>query len=152
VIAILRGELDRARNQGHDPGAPEAHLLDLAKMRGKAVEFDKLYDIRAVRVVVSNIRECYTVLGVVHDLWAPIEGEFDDYIANPKSNDYRSLHTAVVGPEAKTLEVQIRTDEMHTQSEHGVAAHWRYKGRASPTRSSTRRSRGCARCWRGATN
>jgi len=96
-------------------------------MRGKSVAFEKLYDIRAVRVIVKNIRECYTVLGIVHDLWVPVEGEFDDYIAQPKGNAYRSLHTAVVGPEGRTLEVQIRTDEMHQHSEHGVAAHWRYK-------------------------
>jgi GTP pyrophosphokinase len=96
-------------------------------MRGKSVSFEQLYDIRAVRVIVANIRECYTVLGVVHDLWVPVEGEFDDYIAQPKANEYKSLHTAVVGPEGKTLEVQIRTEEMHQHSEHGVAAHWRYK-------------------------
>ena len=127
VIAILRGELDALGIKGAIQGRPK-HIYSIwRKMRGKDVPFERLYDIRAVRVVVSNIRECYTVLGVVHDLWTPIEGEFDDYIASPKSNDYRSLHTAVVGPEGKTLEVQIRTDEMHNQSEHGVAAHWRYK-------------------------
>ena len=96
-------------------------------MRGKNLPFEQLYDIRAVRVIVKNVRECYAVLGVVHDLWTPVEGEFDDYIASPKANDYRSLHTAVVGPEGRTLEVQIRTEEMHLHSEHGVAAHWRYK-------------------------
>ena len=96
-------------------------------MRGKNVPFERLYDIRAVRVIVRNVRECYTVLGVVHDLWTPVEGEFDDYIAQPEGQRLPSLHTAVVGPEGKTLEVQIRTDEMHQHSEHGVAAHWRYK-------------------------
>jgi GTP pyrophosphokinase len=127
VIAILRGELKAIGIDAVLQGRPK-HLYSIwRKMRGKAVAFERLYDIRAVRVIVRNIRECYTVLGIVHDLWAPVEGEFDDYIASPKSNDYRSLHTAVVGPEGKTLEVQIRTQEMHDQSEHGVAAHWRYK-------------------------
>ncbi|HEX5130130.1 MAG TPA: bifunctional (p)ppGpp synthetase/guanosine-3',5'-bis(diphosphate) 3'-pyrophosphohydrolase, partial [Usitatibacter sp.] len=127
VVAILRGELDQTGIDAVIQGRPK-HLYSIwRKMRGKAVPFERLYDIRAVRVIVRNVRECYTVLGIVHDLWTPVEGEFDDYIASPKSNDYRSLHTAVVGPEGKTLEVQIRTQEMHEQSEHGVAAHWRYK-------------------------
>jgi GTP pyrophosphokinase len=127
VIAVLRGELQAVGIDAVLQGRPK-HLYSIwRKMRGKAVPFERLYDIRAVRVIVRNVRECYTVLGIVHDLWAPVEGEFDDYIASPKSNDYRSLHTAVVGPEGKTLEVQIRTQDMHDQSEHGVAAHWRYK-------------------------
>jgi len=127
VIAILRAELKGVGIDGVLQGRPK-HLYSIwKKMRGKAVPFERLYDIRAVRVIVRNIRECYTALGIVHDLWTPVEGEFDDYIASPKSNDYRSLHTAVVGPEGKTLEVQIRTQDMHDQSEHGVAAHWRYK-------------------------
>jgi GTP pyrophosphokinase len=127
VVAKLREEISA---MGIDPviqGRPK-HIFSIArKMRGKDVAFEKLYDIRAVRVIVANVRECYTVLGVVHDLWQPIDGEFDDYIARPKSNGYRSLHTAVVGPEGRTLEVQIRTQEMHEHSELGVAAHWRYK-------------------------
>ena len=127
VIAILRGELKEVGIDAVLQGRPK-HLYSIwRKMRGKAVAFERLYDIRAVRVIVRNVRECYTVLGIVHDLWAPVDGEFDDYIASPKSNDYRSLHTAVLGPEGKTLEVQIRTQEMHDKSEHGVAAHWRYK-------------------------
>ncbi len=127
VIAKLQAELTAINIPVAIEGRPK-HIYSIwRKMRGKNVSFEKLYDIRAVRVIVSNIRECYTVLGVVHDLWTPVEGEFDDYIASPKSNDYRSLHTAVVGPEGRTLEVQIRTDEMHQHSEHGVAAHWRYK-------------------------
>ena len=127
VVAKLREEIAA---MGIDPviqGRPK-HIFSIArKMRGKDVAFEKLYDIRAVRVIVGDVRECYTVLGVVHDLWQPIDGEFDDYIARPKSNGYRSLHTAVVGPEGRTLEVQIRTREMHEHSELGVAAHWRYK-------------------------
>ncbi|HET9580294.1 MAG TPA: bifunctional (p)ppGpp synthetase/guanosine-3',5'-bis(diphosphate) 3'-pyrophosphohydrolase [Usitatibacter sp.] len=132
VIAKLHQELLAMGIKAAIQGRPK-HIYSIwRKMRGKNVGFEQLYDIRAVRVIVGNIRECYTVLGVVHDLWTPIEGEFDDYIASPKSNEYRSLHTAVVGPEGRTLEVQIRTEEMHQHSEHGVAAHWRYKegGRA----------------------
>ena len=127
VVATLEKELAAARIRGTVQGRAK-HLYSIfRKMRGKSLAFEQLYDIRAVRVIVGNVRESYTVLGIVHDLWTPIEGEFDDYIANPKPNGYRSLHTAVVGPEGKTLEVQIRTEEMHLQSEHGVAAHWRYK-------------------------
>jgi GTP pyrophosphokinase len=132
VIELLHRELDAMSVPATIQGRPK-HIYSIwRKMRGKNVAFEGLYDIRAVRVIVRNVRECYTVLGVVHDLWTPIEGEFDDYVANPKTNEYRSLHTAVLGPEGKTLEVQIRTEEMHQHSEHGVAAHWRYKegGRA----------------------
>jgi GTP pyrophosphokinase len=127
VIEKLRSELSGVGIRPQVQGRPK-HIYSIwRKMGGKHVPFERLYDIRAVRVIVRNVRECYTVLGVVHDLWRPVEGEFDDYIANPKANDYQSLHTAVVGPEGKTLEVQIRTEEMHQHSEHGVAAHWRYK-------------------------
>ncbi len=127
VIATLREELAGMGIEATIQGRPK-HLYSIfRKMRGKNLAFEQLYDIRAARVIVKNVRECYSVLGVVHDLWTPVEGEFDDYIASPKANDYRSLHTAVVGPEGRTLEVQIRTDDMHRHSEHGVAAHWRYK-------------------------
>ncbi len=96
-------------------------------MQRKSLEFSDLYDIRAVRVLVDSVADCYGALGVVHALWPHLPGEFDDYIARPKGNDYRSLHTAVIGPHGKTLEVQIRTHEMHRVNELGVAAHWRYK-------------------------
>ena len=127
VIETLRHELAGMGIDATIQGRPKHLYSILKKMRGKSLPFERLYDIRAVRVIVKGVRECYTVLGVVHDLWTPVEGEFDDYIASPKANDYRSLHTAVTGPEGRTLEVQIRTEDMHRQSELGVAAHWRYK-------------------------
>ena len=97
------------------------------KMQRKHLGFDQIYDVRAVRILVDEEKDCYAALGVVHGLWRHIPREFDDYIANPKENLYRSLHTAVVGPEGLNLEVQIRTYEMHSHAELGVAAHWRYK-------------------------
>src|SRR5262249_41103582 len=108
-------------------GRPK-HIYSIwKKMQRKDVPIGELYDLRAVRVLVGDLGACYAALGVVHAQWTPIPSEFDDYIARPKRNDYRSLHTAVVGPEGKTLEVQIRTVEMHRQAELGVAAHWKYK-------------------------
>ncbi len=96
-------------------------------MQQKQLAFAELYDVRALRVLTSNVKDCYTALGVVHNLWQAIPGEFDDYIAQPKGNNYRSLHTAVIGPEGHALEIQIRTHDMHRESEFGIAAHWRYK-------------------------
>ncbi len=97
------------------------------KMSKKEYDFSDLYDIRAVRVVVPEVKDCYTVLGIVHTKYAPIPGEFDDYISNPKANNYQSLHTCVIGPENKIIEIQIRTFAMHDHAEYGIAAHWRYK-------------------------
>ncbi len=131
VLAVLQTELDKLGIVAELAGRPK-HIFSIhRKMQSKNIAFEKLYDIRAIRVLVDNVANCYAVLGLAHDLWQPIQGEFDDYIAQPKSNNYQSLHTAVVGPEGKTLEVQIRTREMHAASEHGVAAHWRYKEGAS---------------------
>jgi GTP pyrophosphokinase len=98
------------------------------KMRHKGIGFSQVYDIRALRILVPEVKDCYATLGLVHGLWRNIPNEFDDYIANPKENGYRSLHTAVIGPEGKTLEIQIRTEKMDDEAELGVCAHWRYKG------------------------
>ena len=127
VVQLLRAELAAAGIAGEVAGRPK-HIYSIwRKMQSKGVGLEDLFDVRAVRVLVGDVQECYAVLGLVHDLWTPLPGEFDDYIAKPKANDYRSLHTAVVGPEGMVLEVQIRTREMHQHAELGVAAHWRYK-------------------------
>ena len=97
------------------------------KMRKKDYDFDKLYDIRAVRVLVPEVKDCYTLLGIIHTKYSPVPGEFDDYISNPKPNNYQSLHTCVIGPFNRAIEIQIRTFAMHDHAEYGIAAHWRYK-------------------------
>jgi len=127
VIAQLKGELARAGILAEVTGRPKHIFSIYKKMHMKGIDFESLYDIRAVRVLVQDVKDCYAALGLVHNLWTPIPREFDDYIAKPKSNQYRSLHTAVIGPLDKALEVQIRTYDMHQHSELGVAAHWRYK-------------------------
>ena len=128
AIKRIRGALAEAGIRNADIAGRPKHIFSIwKKMQRKGVPFSELYDIRAVRVLVDDIPTCYTVLGVVHQLWPSIPSEFDDYIAHPKGNDYRSLHTALVGPGGRTLEVQIRTREMHEHAELGVAAHWRYK-------------------------
>ncbi len=127
AIAALEREIAGAGIAAEVSGRPK-HLYSIySKMRAKGLAFDELYDVRALRVLVDSVKDCYTVLGIVHDLWAPIPQEFDDYISRPKGNRYRSLHTAVAGPDARAFEVQIRTHEMHRHAELGVAAHWRYK-------------------------
>ena len=127
VVRCLRIELNAAGIEAEVSGRPK-HIYSIwRKMQRKGVELGDLFDVRAVRVMVKDVKDCYAALGVVHNLWTPIAREFDDYIARPKANDYRSLHTAVVGPDSRVLEVQVRTHEMHQHAELGVAAHWRYK-------------------------
>ena len=126
-LNILRTELKKYNVHFEVAGRPKHIYSIYKKMVKKKLSFDGLFDIRAVRILVDTVPECYTTLGIVHSLWQPIPGEFDDYIANPKGNGYKSLHTVIVGPEDKGVEVQIRTFDMHQFNEFGVAAHWRYK-------------------------
>ncbi|HET6905365.1 MAG TPA: HD domain-containing protein, partial [Rhodanobacteraceae bacterium] len=126
-VEMLGDALRDAGIEAEVAGRPK-HIHSIwKKMQRKRLDFGELYDIRALRVLTGSVADCYAALGVTHALWPNLPNEFDDYIARPKGNDYRSLHTAVIGPEGKTLEVQIRTREMHRGAELGVAAHWQYK-------------------------
>ncbi len=134
TVATLARELEGVGVKAEITGRPK-HIYSIwNKMRSKSLDFSEVYDVRAARIIVPSVKDCYTALGVVHNLWQPIPKEFDDYISRPKGNLYQSLHTAVVGPAGRTLEVQIRTEEMHRQAEFGVAAHWRYKEPGKPSR------------------
>ncbi len=128
AVARVRAELAEAGiAQAEIYGRPK-HIYSIwNKMRKKGVGFAEVYDVRALRIIVDDVKDCYTALGIVHNLWTPISKEFDDYISKPKGNNYRSLHTAVECPDGRSLEIQIRTWDMHKHAELGVAAHWRYK-------------------------
>jgi GTP pyrophosphokinase len=134
AMKTLATELAAVDVKAQITGRPK-HIYSIwNKMRAKQLDFSEVYDVRALRVIVPEVKDCYTALGVVHNLWQPIPKEFDDYISRPKGNLYQSLHTAVLGPGGKTLEVQIRTEEMHRQAEYGVAAHWQYKEKAKASK------------------
>lgn len=127
AIARLRSELESAGVVAEVFGRPK-HIYSIwTKMHGKELDFSELYDVRAFRVIVADVKTCYTVLGILHNIWTPIPDEFDDYISRPKPNGYQSLHTVVVADDGRPLEVQVRTRDMHHFAEYGVAAHWRYK-------------------------
>jgi GTP pyrophosphokinase len=127
AIAELRPRLEEAGIEADLEGRPK-HIASIwKKMQRKSAEFGEIYDVYAIRVLVDEVRDCYAALGIVHSIWRPIPGQFDDYIAVPKNNLYQSLHTAVIALDGKPLEIQIRTHQMHQVSEVGIAAHWRYK-------------------------
>ncbi len=130
IISILEGRLKKEGIEAEISGRPKHIQSIYTKMNRKGLPFDQIHDVRGVRIIVNTVGDCYAVLGIVHSLWRPIPGEFDDFIATPKDNMYQSLHTAVVGPDGKPLEAQIRTHEMHRRAELGIAAHWRYKEHA----------------------
>ncbi len=140
IVREIQGELAAANIVGEVIGRPK-HIYSIwKKMQGKSLDFANLYDVRAFRVLVQDVKTCYTVLGIVHNVWQPIPREFDDYIARPKPNGYQSLHTVVMNEDGTAFEIQVRTHEMHQQAEYGLAAHWRYKegaytGMATPPNS-----------------
>jgi len=127
VITVIRQRLQEEDIAAEVTGRPKHIYSIYHKMKEKARQFEEIYDVRGVRILVGEVRDCYAALGTVHSMWRPIAGQFDDYIAMPKDNLYQSLHTAVIGPEGRPLEIQIRTREMHGVAEYGIAAHWRYK-------------------------
>ncbi len=127
AIAELKPRLEAAGIEADVEGRPK-HIYSIwKKMQRKSAEFGEIYDVYAIRLLVEDVKECYAALGIVHSIWRPIPGQFDDYIAVPKNNLYQSLHTAVIALDGKPLEIQIRTHQMHQVSEVGIAAHWRYK-------------------------
>jgi len=127
VMADLRTLLDEAHIEAEMAGRKKHIYSIYRKMNRKVRPFEEIYDVVGIRIIVETIRDCYSVLGIVHSKWHPVPGEIDDYIANPKESSYQSLHTAVIGPDGHAVEIQIRTREMHHVAEYGIAAHWRYK-------------------------
>ena len=127
IVRELKQELQVAHIAGDVFGRPK-HIYSIwKKMQGKSLDFANLYDVRAFRVLVDDVKSCYAVLGIVHNVWQPVPREFDDYIARPKPNGYQSLHTVVMNEDGTAFEIQVRTHDMHQQAEYGLAAHWRYK-------------------------
>lgn len=136
VVETLKTLMEAQHIHRYDVSGRAKHIYSIwRKMKRKRIDFSQVHDVRAVRILVPEVTDCYTVLGIVHSRWHHVPNEFDDYIANPKKNGYQSLHTAVMGPENKVLEIQIRTFAMHDEAELGVCAHWRYKGHDTNAKS-----------------
>jgi len=127
AVTMIRGRLEEEGINATVTGRPKHIYSIYRKMTEKEREFEEIYDVRGVRILLAEVKDCYAVLGIVHSMWRPISGQFDDYIAMPKDNMYQSLHTAVIGPDGPPLEIQVRTWQMHRVAEYGIAAHWRYK-------------------------
>src|SRR3954451_6308444 len=147
VISTITADLKAAKIRGKVMGRPKQYYSIYQKMIVRGREFDEIYDLMGIRVLVDSVRDCYAVLAAIHARWTPVPGRFKDYIATPKFSLYQSLHTTVLGPEGRPVEIQIRTHEMHRRAEFGVAAHWKYKEQVQTGRATDRSGGDTEMAW-----